>query len=501
MKYTRGALLRDGGEGYIYEVESQPYLLMKIYKDEDLAGNPIVTPDLEYKLEYMKNNPPETLVAKGTVAWPLDLVKDEWGKLLGFVMPRLVFNEHLLRIYSYRHPDLDSSGYHKFPSIKSRISIGINLCSALHEFHKKGYIIGDFNHENIGVDYSTGEVKFMDCDSFHIADDRGGIFRTSVIMAGYLAPEIISHCQQERAAGRPYDLDNVVLPTFTVQSDYFCLALHLFKLLMNGVDPFRGIKSEATGSTASPFVGNEAIERNAYVFREGNKPSAVFCPPAESLPPYIMPLFTRAFVEGRRNPALRPTEAEWYEALYQFLSHGLKQCGANEKHQFNFALRECPYCIADAKHHKAQTGFVTGMYREEPQKVMTLSSDEIIRNSRKQTRKLHLTVSLMLWGITAIIYFGWNLTVGNLGFSLNPADWSGYEFLFIFAGIIECVIEIYFCKKELAVLQDHIHQREIDPKYHDYGLREYQTKLAGKITMVGFIAVVLFIISLVIIFI
>jgi len=472
---------------------------MKIYKDEDLSGNPIVTPELEYKLEYMKNNPPEALVAKGTVAWPLELVKDEWGKLLGFIMPRLDFNEHLLRIYSYRHPELDASGYHKFPSLISRVSIGINLCSALHEFHKKGYIIGDFNHENIGVNYSNGEVKFMDCDSFHITDSHGRLFRTSVIMAGYLAPEILLHCQQQRAQGMPYDLDSVVLPTFTKQSDYFCLALHIFKLLMNGVDPFRGIKSEATGSTASPFVGNEAIERNAYVFREGNKPSAVFCPPAESLPPQIMSLFNAAFIEGRRNPALRPNEAAWYEALYQYLSHGLKQCDDNEKHQFNFALEKCPYCIADNKHYKAQTGFVMSKYREEPEVIMTIPSDEIIRNSRKQTRTFHVAVSFMLWVTTAIIYFGWNLVIGNLSFTLNPANWSGFEFLFLFAGVIECCIEIFFCRKELAVLQDHIDQREIDPKYHDHGLRDYQHRLNGKITLMGFLAAVLFVIAVVMI--
>jgi serine/threonine protein kinase len=176
-------------------------------------------------------------------------------------------------------------------------------------------------------------------------------------MAGYLAPEIIEHCNKERADGKPYSLDKVSLPTFTKESDLFCLAVHIFKLLMNGIDPFRGVKSDATGSTASPFVGNDAIERNAYVFREGNQPSAVFCPPIESLPPEILSLLGKTFIDGRTDPSLRPTAETWYFALEYFLKNELSQCSDIEKHQFYSELTECPYCVADDLHLEAQGGF------------------------------------------------------------------------------------------------------------------------------------------------
>ena len=296
MVYIKGRLLKDGGEGYIYEVQDDPNLLMKIYKETDLSGDPIITSELQKKLEYMKNNPPEPLMSQKVLAWPIDLIENKQNKFIGFVMPKLDITEHLQRVYSYRHPRLDSMDYDKFPSVKSRISIAINLCSGLHELHRKGYVVGDFNYENIGVNYSTGQIYFVDCDSFHITDIFGNVFRTNVIMAGYLAPEIIKHCNDERGVGRPYNLDKVSLPTFTKESDLFCLAIHIFKLLMNGVDPFRGVKSDKIGSTASPFLGNEAIERNEYVFRPGYKPSAVFCPPADSLPPEILSLFNKAFI-------------------------------------------------------------------------------------------------------------------------------------------------------------------------------------------------------------
>jgi len=414
MAYTKGSLLYDGGEGFIYEVTENPDLLMKIYKETDMHGNRIASPELYKKLEFMKRNPPMGLIAKGAVAWPIDVIVDkteDGNMMLGFIMPRLKVDEHLLRIYSYRHPVLDEDEYDKFPSVKSRIAIGINLCSALQELHAKGYVIGDFNHENIGVDYSTGQVRFMDCDSFHLTDDEGTIYRTNVCMAGYLAPEIIRHCNNERTEGNPHNLDSVTLPTFTVHSDNFCLALHIFKLLMNGVDPFRGIKSEATGcSTASPFVGNEAIERNAYVYKEGNKASAVFCPPAESLQPQIVELFQKAFIEGRSDPSVRPNATLWYNALYELLSNGIMQCASNEKHHYFKHLPTCPYCKADNKHYHEQTGFITKQYKVDPAVLLVQSAHDVVAYSRGKTQTLYIITSLILWVSTAIVYIVWNVS-------------------------------------------------------------------------------------------
>jgi len=356
MAIEKGKLIIDGGEGEIYETQDNPNLLMKIYKETDLTGAPIVTPELHSKLRYMRDNPPEALVSKGVVAWPAELINDDGGNLLGFIMPRMDFDEHIQRTYSYRHPTLEADEYKRFPSVESRIKIAMNLCSALNELHIKGYVFGDLNHHNVGVNYKTGQIYYMDCDSLHITTAIGDVFRTSVIMSGYLAPEIIRHCNNERSKGREYNLDKVSLPTFTKESDLFCLAIHIFKLLMNGVSPFLGVKADAIGSTASPFVGNDAIERNAYVFREGNKPSAVFCLPPESLPFEVFTLFNRAFLDGARVSYLRPSAADWYNALNRYLTYGLVQCQREPKHQYYNQLQACPYCAADDRHRAEQEG-------------------------------------------------------------------------------------------------------------------------------------------------
>jgi len=253
---------------------------------------------------------------------------------------------------------------------------------------------------------------------------------------------------------------------------------------MNGVDPFRGIKTDAVGSTAAPFVGNEAIERNAYVFKDGNKPSAVFCPPAHALPPEMLLLFKRAFVESRANPNLRPVVADWYSALHKFLTEQTVKCTKTEKHVFIKTLPECPYCEADRAYLKSQERF----HARETKESLGGSASEIIRVSKKATRKLHVLMSLSLWGSAAVIYFVVNYLAGNREWGLNPAYWSGYEFLFLGAAFIECLIEIFFCRKERAVLNDNIDLREIDPKDIDTELRDYKDDLENKIRFFAFLA-------------
>jgi hypothetical protein len=168
-------------------------------------------------------------------------------------------------------------------------------------------------------------------------------------MQGYLAPEIIDHCNNERAAGRPYNLDDVALPTFTRESDLFCLAVHIFKLLMNGADPYRGQLVGVKDTGGAQPLGNDAIEQNLCVFRAGYEPSAIFCPPVNALPGSLITLFYDAFLNGRNDPALRPDSTDWYYALEHYQKRELTQCKKNPKHQYYIALKICPYCTADKK--------------------------------------------------------------------------------------------------------------------------------------------------------
>jgi serine/threonine protein kinase len=410
MEYIRGAQIKDGGEGFIFEVQGRPDLLIKIYKDFDAQGQDILTPELIKKLEYMQRNPPKELIDQGTIAWPIDFVR-EHGKIVGFVMPKLKFDTQILQIYAYKHPVYDKGSYDAFPSSKSRIGIAINLASTIHILHSSGYVIGDLNHENIGINRQTGTINIVDCDSFHIDDHNGTVMRTNVIMPGYLAPEIIAHCNEERAKGKPYMIDKVALPTFSKESDLFCLAVHIFKLLMNGVDPFRGVLVYTSGSAASPFQGNEAIARNAYVFKEGYKPSAVFCLTSNDIPSKLAQLFREAFIDGHQDPTARPSAEKWYSALLEYYN-SLSVCQSNNNHNYYSLLPKCPFCDADNRHATVQSG-VNPIAPAPPKKVTPQYSNPTFSSPQTSPKKKSK------WPVVVVIILIIAIIVGAILYAAN----------------------------------------------------------------------------------
>lgn len=369
-KITLTDVIKEGGEGTVYNIKENPNLVYKKYREEDQNGEKIKTDALFNKLKYMSTNPPQGLIDEQIIAWPISLCFEsgkpqDVSSFDGFVMPRLNFDMHLAEAYGYKHPTIDKSDYSQYVSIKKRIKLALNLCSLLDQIHNhnkgKGYIIGDFNDENIGVVSSTAQIVLMDCDSFHLSHELGSNGRCNVVKPGYLAPEIIEHCSKERAAKKNSKLDTVELPTFTKESDNFCLAVHIFCLLMNGISPYNGVRAgEIVGSNNEPLLGHEAVKRFEYVFRSGKKPASVLCPPKDVLPSKISNYFDLAFIEGRENPSKRPTAEQWYHALREYL-HALKQCSRNEKHQYYDALNECPWCEVDRK-----KGWAEGIIPSQP---------------------------------------------------------------------------------------------------------------------------------------
>lgn len=324
----------QGGEGDVYAVENAPNYVAKVYHKDKISKT------LEEKLRTMLQSPPSQDVL-AQVAWPLDLLYDETENFCGFVMPKLKATSELLTIYPYP-PKLNIS-------LSQKLIIAQNICAVIAEVHESGYVFGDFNPRNIGVDLSTGRVAFFDTDSYHIFDPLSGkTYRCAVCLDGYVAPELLKKCEG-------YTTDaylNAQLPTFTKETDNFALSIHIFKLLMNGYTPFNGIMEDASrsSSTASPGVGNVAVKRDSYCFKAGNKPQAVAVPPFDTLPQEIVVLFTRAFVLGKTTPTERPSASEWYEALSRYESC-LKTCSKNKTHQYWNKLRVCPWCEADARYH------------------------------------------------------------------------------------------------------------------------------------------------------
>ncbi|MCR5124306.1 MAG: hypothetical protein K6B43_03820 [Treponema sp.] len=340
-------LIGDGGEGFVYKIipesQSEKILAVKIYRDRDSQGNPLDTSELKPKLEYMRSHPPAKLLQENCIAWPLNILYDNQKRLIGFVMPYLDVTCTLREFFAYKHP-IDKD-YDSYPYVQSRILVALALAQRVWEIHKAGYVIGDMNHENIGILRRICQIQIIDCDSFTVTNEYGTTFRTRACLDDYIAPEITRHCKEQKTKGKPHNISDVALPTFTKETDLFCLAVNIFKLLMNGYPPFIAPNMNMKASIA--------IEGGYYAFKKSqtNLPTAQLR--ENEIPPGIKSLFDKAFLDGDKDPQKRPTPEEWIIALHCYIDKQLTQCSIGN-HQYYSGLSYCPYCEADRRFYDSQ---------------------------------------------------------------------------------------------------------------------------------------------------
>ena len=260
----------------------------------------------------MVKNPPKRKILS-QVAWPLEALYDENNSFCGFMMPKLNGTVTLQAFYEYpqtKYPDM---------RVKYKVIVAQNICVVLSELHAAGYVFGDFNPANIGVNPKTGEVAFYDMDTCHFRDPHTGhTYRCMGGCDGYVAPELLEKVRRENKS-----FGEASLPTFTENTDYFSLAIHIFKLLMNGITPY-----------ADGYRFDQVMV---------HPPSL---PHKDTLPTEIHSLLSEACTskEGKR-----PTAVEWYHALIH-LEKNLVSCRNNPAHEYRAAFPHCPYCEADNRY-------------------------------------------------------------------------------------------------------------------------------------------------------
>ena len=331
--------ITSGGEGAIHNIIGAKNVLAKLYNSKALAS-----PELCDKIIFLAKMRPDPEILR-QIAWPLDVLRDYSGNFVGFIMSRLKIDQELGEVYEYtqwQKPDI---------SCAANIQIAQNICAVIDSIHSAGVVFGDFNPRNIGV-AKNGLVAFLDTDSYHIV---GGAqeFRCKVAFPGYVAPELLEATEIfTKNTGIKQAYDTMPLPTFTQESDCFALAVHIFKLLMNGYSPFEGLPIAADVASAHRSMGNKAVLEDAYAFKKGYKHASPAVLPMSALPKYISDLFERAFINGRKNPKARPSALEWYEAVTQYQSD-LVSCPHNSNHAYYKKLKTCPYCEADERYSKA----------------------------------------------------------------------------------------------------------------------------------------------------
>ena len=144
-----GKKIGEGGEGSVYDIESDKGIAAKIY-------NSTISQKKQDKLISMVNCRNSQL--ENFTAWPLSTLHRN-GNVCGFLMPKAVNFEIVHHYYSpaqrkYNHPEINWAFL---------IHIARNIAVAFSVIHSFGHVIGDVNPNLVFVSKDS-TVKLIDCD-------------------------------------------------------------------------------------------------------------------------------------------------------------------------------------------------------------------------------------------------------------------------------------------------------------------------------------------------
>ncbi|MDQ4121577.1 MAG: tetratricopeptide repeat protein [Acidobacteriota bacterium] len=312
--FTLGKELGRGGEGSVFAILENSESVAKIYHE------PISAEKAE-KLRQMVALKTDKLLRLS--AWVTDVLQNEAGETVGFLMPRLSFGTQIHELYN------PASRRRRFPEADWRFLIraAANAARAFAVVHMHGHSIGDVNHGNIVI-ARDATVRLIDCDSYHLnAPDRS--FLCEVGVSTHTPPELQG--KSLRDVSRTENHDN------------FGLSVLIFQLLFMGRHPFSG---KFLGEGENTLENSIRERRFAYgedaTARQMQQPPGTLSLAAVS--PTIVQLFRRAFLEIKN----RPTAREWADAL-DALENDLCECSFNQAHFYWSGLEKCAWCGLEAE--------------------------------------------------------------------------------------------------------------------------------------------------------
>ena len=318
----------EGGEAYIHSVVRQPGQVAKLYKPG------IASKTRLQKLHVMIANAPNDPTRRLnhiSIAWPSAVLFDAHRRFVGFTMPRidLTRSVQVSRVWlpKVRHNAL---------TWKHLLRIGRNLASTVAAVHARGHVVGDINERNILVS-SNALVTLVDCDSMQVVDPASGrTFRCEHGVAEFTPPELMG-----------FEFSSV---DRNEAHDRFGLAVALFHLLMDGRHPF--------GNSANPTIAQNIQQNKAFVTSPAIQPPTG-TPPLDMLPSTVQNMFIRCFEDGYRNPARRPSAAEWGASL-KALERALVRCSHDPNHWYSSHRNHCPWCELSSRRVTRPTNHASG---------------------------------------------------------------------------------------------------------------------------------------------
>lgn len=337
-RYTTVRQLGAGGEGTVYTLSGYDGIVAKIYK-ADRFRNSNDRNIMERKLKAMLSmNVAYIIDGIARFAWPQDILYEN-DVMVGFIMPEIQTKYKIFDMYRGGKNSIREKIYPNY-TWKYSVQFAYHLAWLVNHLHSYNIVIGDFNQNNIAIDPKSGTVIIIDCDSFDITDHiTGEHFPCTVGLPEMLAPELQT-------------VGNLAKAKFTKYSDYFSLAIHIFRLLMDNADPFGGVIT--TNASISKIPANQAICNGECVYVR-NVPGKVipnWSQKPSMLPSEILQLFKKTFdytaLTAIKKISNRATAYEWCMALKPYglpePNSNLKHCSLNKNHVYPAHNSKCPWC-------------------------------------------------------------------------------------------------------------------------------------------------------------
>lgn len=304
---TLGPVLAEGGEGRLCATD-RPGQVAKLYHRP--------APERAAKLAALLAHPARMLEG---VAWPLAALRDPAGRSVGFLLPWIEAAQPLTVLANARLRQSLAPGFNwYYLHVAAR-----RLADLVGRLHSAGIIVGDLKPENLLVD-ARAHITLIDADSVQFAAS-GVLHRCAVGAEGFVPPALIG---QDLAV---IDRDQ--------SHDRFALGV-LIHMLLLGHHPFAGLWQ---GVGDPPSLDG--------LVRAGHYPGLAVSPQRPGpfavtpnvLHPALRGLVRRCFVDGHRQPGVRPAPSEWAAALDTALAD-LVLCAEVPGHFRAASSGPCPWC-------------------------------------------------------------------------------------------------------------------------------------------------------------
>lgn len=365
-EYTLGAKLGGGKEGSVFDLVEKKGAVVKIINDSTMSK--IQRNELYAHLKWLYNlgRQADKKELRQYMALPLGLLDDE----LGYAMLKAGEHDPLNKYITV--PEIDGefdTWYREKYTLKKRYQIIVNLFDALRKIHLSGLIFTDLSPNNIMVHQKQNQIVFIDTDNTRKRTDS---YLSVLGTPGYMAPEV--YRKPDIKLAKEHSIDPKLLANsgrITTESDIFSAAVIAFQLLALW-HPFIGDEIEE----GTPEDEERALEiKTDYIFKSGtsNTCSYALTQKFEELTtPEIRRLFERTFVDGKDQPALRPTAEEFLEAF---------------QNAFDMIV-ECPFCGFSRIYAPGETNLCVNCDNEFQEQTMlviynvfsNIGRDEVINN-------------------------------------------------------------------------------------------------------------------------